>query len=101
MLLFAGHETTCNLLGNGLYTLLRHPAQWAAIQADLEALPGAVREVLRFDSLVQYTGRRVAADLDWHRPPAAPGRSRHRTDRRGQPRSRALRGARPLRHHPP
>lgn len=66
MLLFAGHETTRNLLGNGLYTLLRHPAQWAAIQADPDTLPGAMREVLRFDSPVQYTGRRVAADLDWH-----------------------------------
>lgn len=66
MLLFAGHETTRNLLGNGLQTLLSHPRQWAALCADPTQMPSAVREVLRYDSPVQYTGRRVARDMDLH-----------------------------------
>jgi hypothetical protein len=66
MLLFAGHETTRNLLGNGLYTLLTHPDAWARLCADEEGVSLAVRELLRYDSPVQYTGRRVAADLTLH-----------------------------------
>lgn len=66
MLLFAGHETTRHLLANGLRTLLSHPDQWRSLQRDPALLPGAVRELLRFDSPVQYTGRRVAADLVLH-----------------------------------
>lgn len=66
MLLFAGHETTRNLLGNGLYTLLAHPEQWAALRAAPAGLPLAMREVLRYDSPVQYTGRRVSAEFTLH-----------------------------------
>jgi len=66
MLLFAGHETTRNLLGNGLHALLIHPHAWQRLQRDPALLPGAVRELLRYDSPVQYTGRRVAADLVLH-----------------------------------
>ena len=66
MLLFAGHETTRNLLGNGLQALLSHPAQWQRLQSEPALLPGAVRELLRYDSPVQYTGRRVATDLVLH-----------------------------------
>ncbi|WP_137895673.1 cytochrome P450 [Ramlibacter sp. 2FC] len=66
MLLFAGHETTRNLLGNGLFALLSHPDQWALLQQDSSLVPGAVRELLRYDSPVQYTGRRVTTDLMLH-----------------------------------
>lgn len=66
MLLFAGHETTRNLLGNGLQALLSHPAQWQRLQREPDLLPGAVRELLRYDSPVQYTGRRVTTDLVLH-----------------------------------
>jgi cytochrome P450 len=66
MLLFAGHETTRNLLGNGLYTLLAHPEAWARLRADEEGMALAVRELLRYDSPVQYTGRRVAQELTLH-----------------------------------
>ena len=66
MLLFAGHETTRNLLGNGLTTLLAHPHAWARLCADADGVPLAVRELLRYDSPVQYTGRRVAAELTLH-----------------------------------
>ncbi len=66
MLLFAGHETTRNLLGNGLQALLADRQQWQRLRREPELLPCAVRELLRFDSPVQYTGRRVAADLVLH-----------------------------------
>lgn len=66
-LLFAGYETTRNLLGNGLLALLQHPEQWAALKArqdDAAALRLAVREMLRHDSPVQYTGRRLLQDVE-------------------------------------
>ena len=66
MLLFAGHETTRHLLGSGLQALLTHPAQWQRLRREPDLLPSAVRELLRFDSPVQYTGRRVATDLMLH-----------------------------------
>lgn len=66
MLLFAGHETTRNLLGNGLQALLGSPEQWQRLQQEPELIPGAVRELLRYDSPVQYSGRRVASDLVLH-----------------------------------
>lgn len=63
-LLFAGYETTRNLLGNGLLALLRHPAQWAELKASPQGLRTAVREMLRYDSPVQYTGRRLIDDVE-------------------------------------
>lgn len=66
MLLFAGHETTRNLLGNGLYHLLSRPDLWSALRREPQRLRGAIRELLRFDSPVQYTGRRVAIDIELH-----------------------------------
>ena len=49
---FAGHETTRNLLGNGLFALLSHPEQWAGLRQDPAGVPGAVRELLRGDLLL-------------------------------------------------
>jgi cytochrome P450 len=66
MLLFAGFETTRNLLGNGLHALLSHRTQWERLCRTPELLPAAVRELLRFDSPVQYTGRRVAVETVLH-----------------------------------
>jgi len=66
MLLFAGFETTRHLLGSGLHALLSHPEQWQLLQQRPDLLPSAVRELLRYDSPVQYTGRRVATDLVLH-----------------------------------
>jgi len=66
MLLFAGHETTRNLLGNGLHTLLSHRRQWDRLRAEPASMPAALREILRYDSPVQYTGRRVACQLTLH-----------------------------------
>ncbi len=66
MTLFAGHETTRNLLGNGLLALLQHPAQWQQLRQQPHKVPNAVREMLRYDSPVQYTGRRVTCDMELH-----------------------------------
>lgn len=53
----AGHETTTNLIGNGVLTLLQHPAERARLAADPALLPSAVEELLRFDGPVQATSR--------------------------------------------
>lgn len=65
-LLFAGHETTRNLLGNGMLALLRHPEQWRALQREPALMSLALRELLRFDSPVLYTGRRLKVDVELH-----------------------------------
>jgi cytochrome P450 len=61
-LLFAGHETTANLIGNGLLALLERPAALAAIRRAPEASGQAVEELLRFDSPVQRNRRRATRD---------------------------------------
>lgn len=63
MLLFAGHETTRNLLGNGLYTLLSDHSHWERLVNKPELTAAAAKELARYESPVQYTGRRVATDL--------------------------------------
>ncbi|MEB3367032.1 cytochrome P450 family protein [Saccharopolyspora mangrovi] len=54
LLLVAGHETTVNLIGNGVLALLRNPEQWAALVADPGLVTGAVEEALRFDGPVMH-----------------------------------------------
>ena len=64
MLLFAGHETTRNLIGNGIYNLLRHPDALRELRNDEGLWPGAVEELLRYESPVQVFGRSLRADLE-------------------------------------
>lgn len=66
MFLFAGFETTRHLLSNGLHALLTQPGAWQRLRQHPDALPVAVRELLRYDSPVQYTGRRVARPVTRH-----------------------------------
>jgi cytochrome P450 len=65
ILLFgAGHETTVNLIGNGLLALHRNPDQLALLKARPELITNAVEEFLRYDSSVQMTGRVTLEDID-------------------------------------
>jgi cytochrome P450 len=57
LLFIAGHETTTNLLGNGLLTLLRHPDQLALLRHDAALLPGTVEEMLRYESPINMVAR--------------------------------------------
>jgi cytochrome P450 len=56
-LFLAGHETTTNLVGNGLYALLRHPDQLAKLSAAPKLIENAIEELLRFDPPVQFAPR--------------------------------------------
>jgi cytochrome P450 len=65
ILLFgAGHETTVNLIGNGLLALHRNPDQLALLKAKPELISNAIEEFLRYDSSVQLTGRVTLEDID-------------------------------------
>jgi len=62
LLFFAGHETTVNLIGNGLLALLRHPRELQRLLDDPHLIGNAVEEILRFDSPVQRTARTLEHD---------------------------------------
>jgi cytochrome P450 len=63
LLVFAGHETTTNLIGNGMLALLGAPEQLAAVRsADAAQMRTAIEELLRFDSPAQMINRAVATD---------------------------------------
>ncbi|MFD3558515.1 cytochrome P450 [Streptomyces sp. NPDC058686] len=67
VLLFAGFETTINLIGNGMYTLLRHPEQRARLQesfrrGERELLTTGIEELLRYDGPVELATWRFATE---------------------------------------
>jgi cytochrome P450 len=64
MLLFAGHETTRNLIGNGIYSLLRHPRELEKLQDDPSLIRSSVEEMLRYESPVQYISRLVKEKVE-------------------------------------
>ncbi|HEV7933307.1 MAG TPA: cytochrome P450 [Actinomadura sp.] len=65
LLLVAGHETTSSMISLGVITLLDHPEQLAALRADPGVMPSAVEELLRYLSIADLAGVRVAtADID-------------------------------------
>lgn len=62
LLLVAGHETTVNLIANGVLALIENPAQMAALRADRSLLPGAIEEFLRFESPVKNATLRYTVE---------------------------------------
>ena len=64
LLLVAGHETTTNLVGNGVLALLKHPEQLQRLKDDPALIGTAVEEFLRFDSPVQGTSRMAGVDFE-------------------------------------
>jgi len=64
MLLFAGHETTRNLIASGIYSLLREPEKMNELRENPALIRTAVEEFLRFESPIQYTARVVQENLE-------------------------------------
>ncbi|QFU93417.1 cytochrome P450 [Amycolatopsis sp. YIM 10] len=64
LLLFAGHETTANMLGLGTFALLEHPDQLAELRANPDLMPGAVEELMRYLSIADIFFRYAAEDIE-------------------------------------
>ena len=64
LLLIAGHETTVNLITNGVLAFARYPEQFARVREDPSLIRGAVEEVLRFDPPVHMMGRLPIEDIE-------------------------------------
>ncbi|WP_166353667.1 cytochrome P450 [Phytoactinopolyspora limicola] len=64
LLLMAGHEASVNVLGNGVYALLRHRSQWEALVADPGLAESATEELIRFDSPLQLFERTAKEDVE-------------------------------------
>ena len=69
----AGFETTTNLIGNMVHTLMRHPDELARLRADRSLVPGAVDEVLRYQPPVQVDARYTFEDMEIGGHPIAQG----------------------------
>jgi len=64
MLLFGGHETTTNLIGNGIYTLLQHADERSRLVRSPELGSSAIEEMLRYESPVQWQSRIAVEDFE-------------------------------------
>jgi cytochrome P450 len=65
LLLNAGHEAVVNVIGNGMYALLRHREQWENLKANASLIPTAIEEMMRFDTPLQFFERFVLEDMTY------------------------------------
>jgi len=72
-LIFSGHETTTHLVGNGILSLLDHPAELATLRANPSLITRAVEELLRYDGPVEVRRRLTTTDVDLGGVPIPPG----------------------------
>lgn len=66
LLIIAGHETTVNLIGNGVLALLQHPDQMNLLRNDPSLLPSAVEELLRYAGPIMFASRFASEDMKMH-----------------------------------
>ncbi|WP_227996740.1 cytochrome P450 [Nocardia australiensis] len=64
LLIFGGHETTTNMIANGMRAFLRNPSQWELLKNDPGMARSAVEEVLRFDGPAKMAMRRLVQDVE-------------------------------------
>jgi pimeloyl-[acyl-carrier protein] synthase len=64
LLISAGHETTTNLVGSGMYLLELHPRERGRLLEQPDLMPRAIEEILRFESPVQLAARNVAEEIE-------------------------------------
>lgn len=64
LLLIAGHETTVNLITNGMLTLLRHPDEFERLRGNPERAPRVIEELLRYEPPVHFRTRKALADIE-------------------------------------
>ncbi|NIH77519.1 cytochrome P450 [Amycolatopsis viridis] len=64
LLLMAGHEATVNVIGNGVWALMRYPDQWHRLREDPGLMPTAVEELIRFDAPLQLFERTATEDVE-------------------------------------
>jgi cytochrome P450 len=64
LLLMAGHEATVNVIGNGVWALLRHPSQWQRLLKDPSLVDAAVEEMIRYDAPLQLFERTATEDVE-------------------------------------
>jgi len=66
LMLAVGRETTTQFIGNMVLGLLKYPDEWERLKEDPGLIPGALEEILRYESPVQWTVRIAREDFDWN-----------------------------------